>query len=501
MLRKLVSVTLAAAVASLVSVGAPAVPAGAAAGDGVIAAMAGSCSGIDAKTASWDWTKPSLEMSTDGTTYGAPTGFGVAVCRETGTSPKYWFQILKADGTKELGADATSRTFRVTVPPKSGDNFIYASGYSNMTSFSTSGGSAVVITKPASLSKINFDSFDNFKSRHPECASVTMQNWYTCNIEQSDEDFTATVIQHIAYSTTTLNAMEQNMLGLWVGANVNGFQIAMSCGSSGVSGSAVPAADDGSSVTIGGKTYTRQPDGTYKDTAGNSYTQAQLQALYNSSGGGSSGGGSSSGSYELRITMQGTPHKKRDGSLNKGSMKAFITSAIAKKCFSDGKTTTTLADIAAKLSVTRNATGESASTPTFTVDAVTSPAEGLLISVAEMTFSNPEYTIKSTLSAYLAGAGGSTSGGTASGGTSAGTTTSSAASYKITKKGGRATITIVLVAASTVKIYRKTSSKSVAKLVKSLSGKKGTNTYATTWKSGYVYILRSSKGTQLATLK
>jgi len=58
--------------------------------------------------------------------------------------------------------------------------------------------------------------------------------------------------------------------------------------------------------------------------------------------------------------MQGTPHFKADGvTLNKGSMKAFITSAIAKKCFSDGKSTTTLSDIAAKLSVTRNATGES----------------------------------------------------------------------------------------------------------------------------------------------
>ena len=524
MFRKLVTVSVAAAVASLVSVGAPSLPAGAAAGDGLIAAQQGSCSGIDAKTASWDWTKPSLEMSSDGTTWGAPTGYGVSVCRET-SQPRYAFQIFKADGTKELGAAALGLTFRVTVPPKSGDNLISASGYSSMVSFVVSGGSAVVVTKPASLSKINFDTFDNFKSRHKECASVTMQNWYTCNIEKSDEDFTATVIQHIEYSTTALNAMQQNMLGLWVGANVNGFQIAMSCGSSGVSGSAVPAVDDGSSVTIGGKVYTRQPDGTYKDAAGNSYTQTQLQALYNSSGGGggntgndgganipggsggSSGGSSSSGSYELRITMQGTPHFKADGvTLNKGSMKAFITSAIAKKCFSDGKSTTTLADIAAKLSVTRNASGESASTPTFTVDSVTSPAEGLLISVAEMTFSNPEYTIKSTLSAYLAGAGsstsgGSTSGGTASGGTSAGTSSSASASYSISKKGSKATITIVLVAASTVKIYRKTSGTAVAKLVKSLSGKKGTNTYSTTWKSGYVYILRSSKGTQLATLK
>ena len=45
---------------------------------------------------------------------------------------------------------------------------------------------------------------------------------------------------------------------------------------------------------------------------------------------------------EFLDAEQGTPHFKADGvTLNKGSMKAFITSAIAKKCFSDGKTTTT----------------------------------------------------------------------------------------------------------------------------------------------------------------
>ena len=181
-------------------------------------------------------------------------------------------------------------------------------------------------------------------------------------------------------------------------------------------------------------------------------------------------------------------------------MKAFITSAIAKKCFSDGKSSTTLSDIAAKLSVTRNATGESESTPTFTVDAVSTPAEGLLISVAEMTFSNPEYTIKSTLSAYLAGA----SGGTPSAPTSAttpATTSTAASSYKITKSGSKAVITIVLAAATTVKIYRKAPPSAIAKLVKSLSGKKGSNTYSTTWKTGYVYIIRSIQGTTLATLK
>ena len=137
MFRKLVTISTAAAIATLVAVSAPATQAGAAAGDGLVATMSGSCSGIDAKTSSWDWTKPSLEMSTDGTTYGLPTGYGLAVCREDSTK-RYSFQILKADGvTKELGADALTKTFRITVPPKTGDNMIYVSGYSNMTSFST----------------------------------------------------------------------------------------------------------------------------------------------------------------------------------------------------------------------------------------------------------------------------------------------------------------------------------------------------------------------------
>ena len=519
MLRK-VLISAAAVLAGSIAITLPPAEVGAV-GDGLINTMTSSCSGVDANTGSWSWTKPTMEISSDGTTFssGTGSGYGLAVCREDSTK-RYWFQILKADGTKELGADATNKTFRVTIPPKSGDTFVYASGYSNMTSFSTSSGSAVVITKPAALSKINFDTFQNFKTRHPECSSVTETNWYTCNIETSDDDFTATVIQHISYSTTTLTSMEQNMQGLWVGANVNGFQIAMSCGSSGVSGQAMVRA--GETVNVGGKTWTKQADGMWLATDGSRFNQDQMNALFSSGGGGSGGsnsgdgganipGGSSggstssSGSYELRITMQGTPHKKKDGSLNKGSMKAFITSAIAKKCFSDGKTTTTLADIAAKLSVRRNATGETESTPQFSVDAVTTPAEGLLISVAEMTFSNPEYTIKSTLSAYLAGAGSSTSGGTTTGGTTSGGTTtggsSSTASYKIVKTGSKATITIVLVAATTVKIYRKTSGSAVAKLAKSLSGKKGTNTYVTTWKTGYVYIVRSSKGTTLATLK
>jgi hypothetical protein len=194
--------------------------------------------------------------------------------------------------------------------------------------------------------------------------------------------------------------------------------------------------------------------------------------------------------------------------VNKGSLKAFIPTSAVTACFG----VSTVAEVVNALSVTRT-DGTVETALVAGTNFVSSEVEGgLLVSVPEITFSNPEYTIKSTLSAYLAGAGGGTSGGTTSGGTTSGGTTtggtttggsasSSTASYKIAKKGSKATITIVLVAATTVKIYRKTSASAVAKLAKSLSGKKGTNTYVTTWKTGYVYIVRSSKGTTLATLK
>jgi hypothetical protein len=199
--------------------------------------------------------------------------------------------------------------------------------------------------------------------------------------------------------------------------------------------------------------------------------------------------------------------------VNKGFVKAFIPTSAVTACFG----VSTVAEVVNALSVTRTDGSAETALVAGTGFVSTEVEGGLLVSVPEITFSNPEYTIKSTLSAYLAGAGGSTSGGSTSGGTttggsttggttSGGTTTggsssSSSASYKIVKKGSKATITIVLVAAATVKIYRKTSASAVAKLAKSLSGKKGTNTYVTTWKTGYVYIVRSSKGTTLATLK
>ena len=474
----------------------PSIPAHAAAGDGLrdmsSAGATGSCTGTDAGTADWSWTKPGLEYSTDGgATYRSAAGsqWGMIVCRAVSPVPQYWFTVGPSTGAiKDMGSAglAAGLQFRVTITPKPGDNATYAVGYSSMVSFVDQGSSVVVVAKAAAVSKTNFTSWQNFIAAHSECSTYTMETWTKCSITKSDEDLT-TIIQYVGYSATTLTSMEQDMKGLWIGANVNSFRIGMSC-TRGASAQGVHTAED---ITVGGKTYTRLANGNFRGPDGTEYTQSQLSALMGSSGSGSD--------PSLTVSMEGTPHFRADGvTLNRGSMKAFVPATIARKCFGKSDGSSTLSSIAAALSVSRQETKEGTSSPQFTVEAVTSPVEGLLVTVADMTFSNPEYTIKSTLSAYMAGAGsssGTTTGGTSSGSTSSGSTSS----YSISKKGSKATLKIVLGSATTVKIYLKT--KGVAKLIKSLSGKKGTNTYVTTWKSGYSFIIRSKTGTQLAVLK
>lgn len=281
------------------------------------------------------------------------------------------------------------------------------------------------------------------------------------------------------------------MKGLWIGANVNSFRIGMSC-SGRASSQGVRKSED---ITVGGKTYTRLPNGNFRGPDGKEYTQNDLAALMGSSGG-SSGGGSTGGSSDpsLTVSMEGTPHFKADGAtLNKGSMKAFIPVSIAKKCFGKSDGSSALSAIATALTVSRQEAKEGTTTPQFTVEAVTSPVEGLLVTVAEMTFSNPEYTIKSALSAYVASNTATTQTGNS--------TTAGKSSYKLAKAGSKATISVTLAAAATFKVYRKTTANGTATLVKTVKGKKGLNKVLTTWKKGYVYIIRSSKGTQLATLK
>lgn len=520
-LRKLVTITLAAAVASLASFGAPATPAGAA-GEAVVSAGS-ACQGTDASAADWSWTKPTLEVSTNsGSSYAVAdtsSAWRIVACRESGSRKMYWFGVRAASAptSEDLGAAglAAGLQFRITIAAKPGDTMSSLAGYSDMVSFVESSGTATIVTKAVGFSKVDYGSMSSqadltaFLARHGECAGLSMNDLMKCSITKADRDLTAAVIQHIMYTDTTPSSMDTLMKGMWVGAAVNSFQMAMTCNNP-VTAQRVPAADVPPTVNLGGKTYTNVSGTTnYLGPDGKTYTMQELQALGSAAGGsqGSAPGGTSGGNSgtpaSFTVTMSGAPHLKSDGvTLNKGSMKVFITESVAKRCFGNSQGTSTLDEIAKALSVERVETKEGTTKPPFTPTAVTSPVAGILITVSEITFSNPEYTIKSTLSAYLAGAGGSTSGGTTTGGTTTGgSAKSSTASYKIVKKGSKATITIVLVAAATVKIYRKTSASAVAKLAKSLSGKKGTNTYVTTWKTGYVYIVRSSKGTTLATLK
>lgn len=515
--------------ASLVSVGVSAVaPVSAAPGDGLrpidsSTSMTGACTGIDASTASWNWTKPSLEVSTNnGTSYSSAAGtqWGFVVCR--GTTPKqYWFIIGPSTGSiKDMGTagQAAGLQFKVTIPAKSGDTTTYAAGYSTMVSYVEQSSSAIVETKPAGVSKINFDSFDNFKLRHPECASYTMQTWNKCSITKADEDLVATVIQHVGYTDAPITAMEETMKGLWVGANVNGYQIGMSCANS-TSGASAQTAQD--TINVGGKTYTRVPGKElFRGPDGVEYTPQQIAAMMGGSSGGSvPGGGSSGGSTvtpELKVTMEGTPHLKADGvTLNKGSMKMFLPAAIATKCF--GTSTSTLADIAKQLTLTRTEEKEGTTSVTVTPEVVSVPVSGIVIAVAEMTFSNPNYTLKSLLRAASAGGatGGSSSTTTVPAATqpaadtstpAAGTTTGDATAApaassvaKISIKGKKATISVKMAKAGTIKIYSKIGTK--IRLVKTLKARAGNNSTTVTYTKGAVFTVRSATGKVIATLK
>lgn len=497
--------------ASIASVAvAPVAPVSAAPGDGLRAidsssSMTGACNGIDASTSSWTWAKPSLEFSTNnGSTYATAAGsaWGFVVCRTTTPMKQYWFIVGPSTGSiKDMGTagQAAGLQFRVTIPAKSGDTTTYVSGYSTMVSYAEQSGSALVESRPASLSKINMDTIANFKSRHPECASYDMNTINKCSIKQADEDYAATIIQHVGYTDAALTSMEETMRGLWVGANVNSFQIAMSC-PGGMSGASAQSAQD--TVTIGGKTYTRLPSGKFRGPDGTEYTQDQLMALSGGSSGGSTGGSTSA--PELKVTMEGTPHFKSDGvTLNKGSLKIFIPSAIATKCF--GTSTSSLADIAKQLTLTRSEATEGTSTPVFTSAAVTTPVAGVIVSVAEMTFSNPDYTLKSLLRAASAGSttGGSTTGGTTTGGsttggsTSGGAVTTPVATLKVS--GAKATISVRMAKAGTIKIYRKLKGKTT--LVKTVKAKAGANSTVVSYAKGSEYTVRSSTGKVIATLK
>jgi hypothetical protein len=339
---------------------------------------------------------------------------------------------------------ASGLQFKVTVPAKPGDTYMSAQGYSDMVSYSETSGAAVIVTKAASIAKLNFDSQEAVSARHPECKGVLDQ----CSFEKADIDYVATVIQHIDYSTSSLNEQQLWQKGLWVGANVNGFTISMNCASP------------------------------------------------------PSGSASSSSSPELKIAITNTPHLKVSGEVNSGSLKTFFTKDVATKCFGDGKSTTTLAQIAEKMSVQRSETKEGTTTPVFKAEAVSLPVEGIVVSVPTMTFSNPIYSVKNTLAAqslavYTQNNGSSSAPSSSSSGSSSGSTPVLKNYVRTTVSVTKATITVMLITGQKITIYRKVNGK--LKLLKSMTGKKGSNKYITVFSKGYSFVVKDSKGKVIST--
>ena len=449
----------------------------AAAGDGLRAADAGSCAGIDASTSSWSWTKPTLEFSTDsGATYQSASGtqWQTSVCRDTA---RYWF-IIRTSTAVDMGSAglASGLQFKVTVPAKPGDTYMSAQGYSDMVSYSETSAAAVIVTKAASIAKLNFDSQQAVLARHPECKGVLEQ----CSFEKADVDYVATVIQHIDYSTAALNEQQLWQKGLWVGASVNGFSISMNC-------SSPPSGSSGS---------------TYSDPSGSPPSGSSGSPPSGSSGSPPSGSSSSSSSPELKVSITNTPHLKFSGEVNSGSLKTFFTKDVATKCFGDGKSTTTLVQIAEKMSVQRSETKEGTTTPVFKAEAVSVPVEGIVVSVPNMTFSNPIYSVKNTLAAqslavYTQNNGSSSAPSSSSSGSSSGSTPVLKNYVRTTVNVTKATITVMLITGQKITIYRKVNGK--LKLLKSMTGKKGSNKYITVFSKGYSFVVKDSKGKVIST--
>ena len=491
-------------------------------GEGLLASNQCTSPNADATTAAWDWTKPMLEISSDNgatwvsaNTYTNPTPgpefgrkYAAQVCRNLGgagssvSAQSYWFIIQPATG----GSDDMGQTvvdlglqFKVTMPLKTNDVALRMTGYSKVISYQPTTGSVVAIVKASPIAKVNWgNGWDDFKTRHPECAAdYTAQTWSQCKISKADRDLVGTVIQHIEFTTTAPTAWQTLGTGVWIGANVNGYQLTMTCASKG---------GDSGSGSSGGN-YSGGSDGGANIPSGSS---------------------SSTTPPSLSVSMSGTPHFRSDGAtVNKGNMQAFIPETTARTCFGDGTTTIPLATIAQNMSVSRTETSENGGAAqdlpanAYTATAVTGPVAGLLIDVAEMTFSNPTYKVSSKLAqqllaSYSAAAGtttttpssNATTAPTTSAPTSTGTyntqaglstTVTTTVSMSAKVKGAKVTLTVTVGTAQKVKVYKKVGAKLT--LVKTLSAKVGANTVSTAHKKGTTYIVKDSKGKTLKSLK
>lgn len=428
-----------------------------------ITTNAGQCTAataIDAYDAAWTWTKPTLEYAVGSGSYAtaAGTDYGLKLCRDVsqqggGMVQAYWFIIQKASGNDDMDGmtDIANTTFRVTIPLKTGDTMTRLSGYSEVVSLKESNNVAVVETKASGLSKVNYGNAGNnpsdlaaFKTAHPECGSTNAQTVYQCEVNKADRDIKYMVIQHLEYSPSALTSFQTMYKGMWIGANVNGYNINLTCG------------------TFGSENTDTSDNGANKPAGSTSST-----------------GGS------LEVSVKGTPHLTAAGTLNSGSLKAFIPGEIASKCFGDGKAETTLSTIATALTMTRTEATESngAAQPltagtAFTTEAVTSPVAGILVKVPTMTFSSPTYSVKSKLAPTAAAGGGS-----------------SKVSGSII--GTKVKLSISLSAKGTYKVY--VTIKGKAKLLATKSGKSGTNSVSVALTKGAKYTVKDSKGKVVGT--
>ena len=435
-----------------------------------ISSSSGQCmssGSIDAFDAAWSWTKPTLEVSSDnGTTWGVSADYGTTVCRDvTSSGNKYWFIVQPlTGGSDDMGSAALGFVFKVTIPVKTGDNLTRLTGYSDVVSFQESNGAAVIVTKASPVAKVDYGNVNDaagvaaFIATHAECATYnTVQTISKCPVTRATRDRVATVIQHIEFSTSTLTSWQLLQKGLWIGANVNGYNVNLTCGTLG-----------GDASSSGGGNYQGGNDGGANIPGGSSGSSTPTVA-------------------SLEVSVTGTPHLRADGSVNSGSLKAFIPKNVALQCLGDGKPETTLAVVATAITVDRTEATEGASKPAFTATAVSTPVEGIVVSVPTMTFSNPTYVVSSTLAAQNLAVlinGQNTSSGAKKN------------TIMTTVKGTRATVTVTLLVKGTFKVYKTYKKKTT--LLKTIKGKKGANKFTTAYAKGMTFSAKDSKGKSIA---
>lgn len=153
-----------------------------------------------------------------------------------------------------------------------------------------------------------------------------------------------------------------------------------------------PLQDKTASI-IGGIRYnsagqTRGISGMWIGASANSYTVTLSGSCPNWSTGAASG---SKEPGAVAVQLSG-PHLTFAGALNRGSLQAFIPAATVTACFG----VTTVAEVVSALSVTRTDGSVDSSLAAGTGFIASEVAGGLLVTVPEITFSRPTYTIRST---------------------------------------------------------------------------------------------------------